>query len=433
MVLDLNSSAFGSKLNNFSALLVLAQRDRGGKMEDAPYQRMVAFSMVLGWHPGGLPMSKLLWQAVHYWIVLAGLWLWRILKLNPSLSWHRLVDDCKGQGQEQAKGHPPFLSCIDPEDSAGQRDCSGCETMATEKNSPWKKHISGGREDPGEMRYPCLMDSEDKGEDLVEGIGFQLPHPTMLSLINCCDSKEDHQRLSIEEDSPNSPVMGSALSDTESTWSDEEDPEESWAIDDENRALWDFFCHSEDPYNPLSFSRATRSQPAPPAQGEIQQEEAERAVEQPTPLMILAQSESESSEPAAEMGDWNSQRSRDSSISLKKVRFSPVVLVRQMRTWSFAHHMARKGPWEEIARDRCRFQRHIAEMETTIGWCLESGHREAIQARGRRGCHTKEEVGCVSPTLQETPGATEARYGGVCSRLTALEVTTQRQPKGQRA
>ncbi|XP_007883994.2 protein phosphatase 1 regulatory subunit 15B-like [Callorhinchus milii] len=66
--------------------------------------------------------------------------------------------------------------------------------------------------------------------------------------------------------------------------------------------------------------------------------------------------------------------------SIKKVRFSPNVELHRMITWSFAYRAARKGPWEECGRDRCRFQRRIAETETIIGRCFEQKHRDAVWA-----------------------------------------------------
>ncbi|XP_074833701.1 protein phosphatase 1 regulatory subunit 15B isoform X2 [Carettochelys insculpta] len=38
----------------------------------------------------------------------------------------------------------------------------------------------------------------------------------------------------------------------------------------------------------------------------------------------------------------------------------------------------RKGPWEEFARDGCRFQKRIQETEDAIGYCLTVEHRQRI-------------------------------------------------------
>lgn len=63
-----------------------------------------------------------------------------------------------------------------------------------------------------------------------------------------------------------------------------------------------------------------------------------------------------------------------------QVRFSPVVQVHVMRSWPFARQASRKGHWEEMARDRDRFQRRIQEAEQVVGHCFTQAHREKIRA-----------------------------------------------------
>ncbi|XP_067090974.1 protein phosphatase 1 regulatory subunit 15B [Osmerus mordax] len=63
----------------------------------------------------------------------------------------------------------------------------------------------------------------------------------------------------------------------------------------------------------------------------------------------------------------------------KKVQFSPLVQVHVLRTWLFARKASRKGHWEELARDRDRFQRRIQEVDDVIGYCLSQSHREMIR------------------------------------------------------
>ncbi len=51
-----------------------------------------------------------------------------------------------------------------------------------------------------------------------------------------------------------------------------------------------------------------------------------------------------------------------------------------MQAWSFAFQASRKGPWEEFARDRDRFQKRINETEKAIGYCFSLSHRENLGA-----------------------------------------------------
>lgn len=45
----------------------------------------------------------------------------------------------------------------------------------------------------------------------------------------------------------------------------------------------------------------------------------------------------------------------------------------------------RKGPWEECARDRCRFQKRIKETEECIGCCFTLEHRRTVLKRMQLG------------------------------------------------
>ncbi|XP_059507852.1 protein phosphatase 1 regulatory subunit 15B [Stegostoma tigrinum] len=67
--------------------------------------------------------------------------------------------------------------------------------------------------------------------------------------------------------------------------------------------------------------------------------------------------------------------------SVKKVRFSPLVEVHKMVTWSFASREARKGHWMQIALDRIRFLHRIQATEDAISYCLQQNHRNKILKR----------------------------------------------------
>lgn len=49
-----------------------------------------------------------------------------------------------------------------------------------------------------------------------------------------------------------------------------------------------------------------------------------------------------------------------------------------MCTWNYAYRAARKGGWEQIARDHDRFQRRIREIESIIRPVLNMNHRQKI-------------------------------------------------------
>lgn len=68
-------------------------------------------------------------------------------------------------------------------------------------------------------------------------------------------------------------------------------------------------------------------------------------------------------------------------IPAKRVRFPEdrkLCQVHNMVQWSFAYKHARKGPWEEYARDRDRFSRKSAEIELLVAPVFDAAHRSKI-------------------------------------------------------
>ncbi|XP_056397816.1 uncharacterized protein LOC130293312 [Hyla sarda] len=177
--------------------------------------------------------------------------------------------------------------------------------------------------------------------------------------------------------------------DEESDWSDDDD---SWDEESnsckEDEDLWASFCRSDDPYNLLSFAMPTKS-PEKPKKGaciesvEIQGSLDCNKVECVTvpEKRMLCKKPVLSGYKSSHKCTLPGEEAEEGNQSTKKVRFSPKVTVHPIITWSFAHRMARKGPWEEYARDRCRFQKRIAETEAAIGSCLDPHHRDKIRAR----------------------------------------------------
>lgn len=50
-----------------------------------------------------------------------------------------------------------------------------------------------------------------------------------------------------------------------------------------------------------------------------------------------------------------------------------------MIVWEYAHRTARKGFWEQDARDRIRFKRKIDSISKTIEYILTQQHRQYMQ------------------------------------------------------
>lgn len=58
-----------------------------------------------------------------------------------------------------------------------------------------------------------------------------------------------------------------------------------------------------------------------------------------------------------------------------------MVKVHPLVVWDYASRSARQGPWEEMARDRCRFRRRIAEVGDILEPCLGMEHRAQVWRR----------------------------------------------------
>ncbi|XP_018303567.1 uncharacterized protein PPP1R15 isoform X2 [Mycetomoellerius zeteki] len=66
------------------------------------------------------------------------------------------------------------------------------------------------------------------------------------------------------------------------------------------------------------------------------------------------------------------------NTQIKKVSFDPTPVVHVMVTWNYAYRAARRGPWEELARDNERFRGRIKSIAIVLDPILKSKHRSRV-------------------------------------------------------
>ncbi|XP_054891925.1 protein phosphatase 1 regulatory subunit 15B [Poeciliopsis prolifica] len=161
--------------------------------------------------------------------------------------------------------------------------------------------------------------------------------------------------------------------------------------DDNEELIWESLGQKDDPYHPLNFKACLLSaspslkpiHPNPSAKTKkpikaskpvLPDRKLKQHRHQDKRLVPWKRPEPTPRSPA------EGKTENKAGTRQKKVQFSPLVQVHVMRTWPFARQASRKGHWEELARDRDRFRRRIADTERAVGHCLSQPHREKMRA-----------------------------------------------------
>ncbi|XP_055975044.1 protein phosphatase 1 regulatory subunit 15B [Sorex fumeus] len=158
---------------------------------------------------------------------------------------------------------------------------------------------------------------------------------------------------------------------------------ESSADEAESLRLWNSFCRSDDPYNLFNFKAPFQTA------GKSWKGFGDAAG---GPASFVAVSERRTvlsckvrlvgSPEGACAGLRQSVLGQGHSPARRK----KVTFLEEVTEYYISGDEDRKGPWEEFARDGCRFQKRIQETEHAIGYCLTFEHREKMFNRLQETC-----------------------------------------------
>ncbi|KAM9408969.1 protein phosphatase 1 regulatory subunit 15B [Pholidichthys leucotaenia] len=143
--------------------------------------------------------------------------------------------------------------------------------------------------------------------------------------------------------------------------------------------LLNSFSCSSDPYSLFNFQAQlrTREPTEVPVRAKIRSKKASYTPSRfpcvnPAPPPVCRMEDEERLD-----SGFSELSTRQSCRSTKKVRFCDDV----EEFFASCEEEDRRGPWEELARDRCRFLRRCQEVEQSIAYCLQPQHRSVVYER----------------------------------------------------
>ncbi|KAF7207435.1 protein phosphatase 1 regulatory subunit 15B [Nothobranchius furzeri] len=205
-----------------------------------------------------------------------------------------------------------------------------------------------------------------------------LPQTIPKSTLTCSPLSSPVSSLSLTSTSPPVLTPSSPPPSSQDTWDDSTSASE---VDEAEslRLLSSFACFS-DPYSPFNFQAPlrTRGPIGPPSKAKVRPSTVPQTlphVPHHSPASSLEAEERLDSGLSEALPSTKTQSGRCS----KKVQFCDDV--EEFFASCGEEEEDRRGPWEELARDRCRFLRRCEEVEKNISYCLQPHHRRQVLQR----------------------------------------------------